>query len=259
MWAWEKSHFGSNTGLAYSSAEWLPADGLEGFSMPHLHSSAIPELKVSTHSSLRIKIATRIRLELRTCMHHLSSRMPRSTQYANQNPSRHRRLLHQLRHRSPLPHLLRHRCHLPRYRPRLLRDRKVQRFLPHALYPPTVSPIHSHPLPRPAHSLSAHRWVFLAYLTCVIIFNAAATTQRQATGIAMLSLTLFFESVCFPTIVALGIRGIGRHTKRGSGLIVAGVSGGAVVPPILGASVSSFARPFRSYLSSDLQRGRKRR
>ena len=55
----------------------------------------------------------------------------------------------------------------------------------------------------------------------------------------MLSLTLFFESVCFPTIVALGIRGIGQHTKRGSGLIVAGVSGGAVVPPILGASVSS--------------------
>lgn len=80
--------------------------------------------------------------------------------------------------------------------------------------------------------------MFLAYLTCVIIFNAAATTQKQNTGIAMLSLTLFFESVCFPTIVALGIRGLGRHTKRGSGLIVAGVSGGAVVPPILGATVS---------------------
>ncbi|KAL8728680.1 MAG: hypothetical protein Q9166_005244 [cf. Caloplaca sp. 2 TL-2023] len=79
-------------------------------------------------------------------------------------------------------------------------------------------------------------WVFLAYLTCVIIFNSAATTQKQDTGIAMLSLTLFFESVCFPTIVALGIRGIGKHTKRGSGLIVAGVSGGAAVPPILGAT-----------------------
>lgn len=50
----------------------------------------------------------------------------------------------------------------------------------------------------------------------------------------MLFMTLFFESVCFPTIVALGIRGLGRHYKRGSGLIVAGVSGGAVVPPILG-------------------------
>lgn len=52
--------------------------------------------------------------------------------------------------------------------------------------------------------------------------------------LAMLFLTLFFESVCFPTIVALGIRGLGRHYKRGSGFIVGGVSGGAVVPPILG-------------------------
>ncbi|KAJ5215025.1 hypothetical protein N7468_010704 [Penicillium chermesinum] len=50
----------------------------------------------------------------------------------------------------------------------------------------------------------------------------------------MLFLTLFFESVCFPTIVALGIRGLGRHYKRGSGFIVGGVCGGAVVPPILG-------------------------
>lgn len=83
------------------------------------------------------------------------------------------------------------------------------------------------------------RWVFLAYLSCVIVFNSAATTQKQNTGIAMLSLTLFFESVCFPTIVALGIRGIGRHTKRGSGLIVAGVSGGAAVPPILGATADA--------------------
>jgi fucose permease len=49
----------------------------------------------------------------------------------------------------------------------------------------------------------------------------------------MLFLTLFFESVCFPTIVALGIRGLGRHYKKGSGLIVGGVCGGAVVPPIL--------------------------
>ena len=51
----------------------------------------------------------------------------------------------------------------------------------------------------------------------------------------MLHFTLFFESVCFPTIVALGIRGLGRHYKRGSGFIVGGVCGGAVVPPILGA------------------------
>ena len=50
----------------------------------------------------------------------------------------------------------------------------------------------------------------------------------------MLFLTLFFESVCFPTIVALGIRGLGRHYKRGSGFIVGGVIGGACVPALQG-------------------------
>ncbi|RHZ62654.1 putative l-fucose permease [Aspergillus thermomutatus] len=78
------------------------------------------------------------------------------------------------------------------------------------------------------------RWVFLVYLSGVVAFIAASITQRNQSGIAMLFLTLFFESVCFPTIVALGIRGLGRHYKRGSGFIVGGVCGGAVVPPILG-------------------------
>lgn len=79
------------------------------------------------------------------------------------------------------------------------------------------------------------RWVFLFYLTMCIIFVAPAITQRGNTGMAMLYITLFFESICFPTIVALGMRGLGKYSKRGSGFIVGGVCGGAVVPPILGA------------------------
>lgn len=80
------------------------------------------------------------------------------------------------------------------------------------------------------------RYIFLFYLSAVIAFNCASITQRNNVGLAMLMLTLFFESVCFPTIVALGIRGQGRHTKRSAGLIVGGVSGGAVVAPLLGAT-----------------------
>ncbi|KAK4547369.1 hypothetical protein LTR36_001025 [Oleoguttula mirabilis] len=79
------------------------------------------------------------------------------------------------------------------------------------------------------------RHVFLVYLTLCIVFVAPAITQRGNTGMAMLYATLFFESICFPTIVALGMRGLGAHSKRGSGFIVGGVCGGAVVPPILGA------------------------
>ncbi|KAG5635959.1 hypothetical protein H0H81_009557 [Sphagnurus paluster] len=57
------------------------------------------------------------------------------------------------------------------------------------------------------------RIIFLIYMSGVIAFCCASITQRGNAGLAMLSMTLFFESVCFPTIVALGIRGIGRHTK----------------------------------------------
>ncbi|KAK5164981.1 uncharacterized protein LTR77_009646 [Saxophila tyrrhenica] len=79
------------------------------------------------------------------------------------------------------------------------------------------------------------RYVFLLYMTLCIVFIAPSITQSGNTGMAMLYLTLFFESIIFPTIVALGMRGLGKYSKRGSGFIVGGVCGGAVVPPILGA------------------------
>ena len=83
------------------------------------------------------------------------------------------------------------------------------------------------------------RYVFLFYLSMCIVFIGPAITQRQNTGMAMLYVTLFFESICFPTIVALGMRGLGKYSKRGSGFIVGGVCGGAVVPPILGATADA--------------------
>jgi len=83
------------------------------------------------------------------------------------------------------------------------------------------------------------RKVFLFFITMCIVFVAPSITQRGNTGIAMLYVTLFFESICFPTIVALGMRGLGKYSKRGSGIIVGGVSGGAVVPPILGATADA--------------------
>ena len=35
------------------------------------------------------------------------------------------------------------------------------------------------------------------------------------------------------------MRGLGKYSKRGSGFIIAGVSGGAVVPPALGAAADA--------------------
>jgi FHS family L-fucose permease-like MFS transporter len=46
--------------------------------------------------------------------------------------------------------------------------------------------------------------------------------------------TFFFMSVMFPTIFALGIRGLGDHTKFGSSLIVMSIVGGAIAAPFMG-------------------------
>ncbi len=46
--------------------------------------------------------------------------------------------------------------------------------------------------------------------------------------------SFFFMSVGFPTIFALGIRGLGEHTKLASSLIVMSIVGGAIAPPFMG-------------------------
>ena len=78
------------------------------------------------------------------------------------------------------------------------------------------------------------RWILMIFMTGVMIFIATAMGARGEGGVAALSIVLFFESCVFPTIFTLSIRGLGRHTKRGSSWIVAAVSGGALFPSLTG-------------------------
>jgi FHS family L-fucose permease-like MFS transporter len=41
-------------------------------------------------------------------------------------------------------------------------------------------------------------------------------------------------SIMFPTIFALGVKGLGPNTKLGGSVIVMAVVGGAIFPPLLG-------------------------
>ncbi|KAF2834584.1 glucose/galactose transporter [Patellaria atrata CBS 101060] len=84
-------------------------------------------------------------------------------------------------------------------------------------------------------------WILLAYQTMIMIFiiaaiavDTGASIRPNWGGLSMLMIVLFFESYIFPTIFALSLRGLGRHTKRGASFLVASVCGGAVVPAILG-------------------------
>ncbi|KAH8593994.1 putative L-fucose-proton symporter [Bisporella sp. PMI_857] len=78
------------------------------------------------------------------------------------------------------------------------------------------------------------RLVLLIFMTAIMIFISCAMGVKGEGGVAMLSLVLFFESCIFPTIFTLAIRGLGRHTKRGSSWVVASVSGGALFPALTG-------------------------
>lgn len=98
------------------------------------------------------------------------------------------------------------------------------------------------------------RYVLAVLLACCFIFSVAAVTTRGTASVAMLIVVLCAESACFATIFTLGLRGLGRHTKVGGSLLVAGISGGMVFPPMAGAVVTrhsahaAMAIPMMGYL-----------
>jgi MFS transporter, FHS family, L-fucose permease len=53
-------------------------------------------------------------------------------------------------------------------------------------------------------------------------------------GAGAILFTSFFMSIMFPTIFAMGIKGLGSDTQLGGSLIVMSVVGAAIVPPVLG-------------------------
>jgi MFS transporter, FHS family, L-fucose permease len=63
---------------------------------------------------------------------------------------------------------------------------------------------------------------------------AAALAGSGMTPVWAVVLLGFFHSIMFPTIFALGIKGLGTHTKFGSSLMVMAIIGGAVLPAAMG-------------------------
>jgi fucose permease len=81
------------------------------------------------------------------------------------------------------------------------------------------------------------RFSLLFFYLGAVAFAAATMQTSGSTGSALLVLVMFFEGPLFPQIFAQGIRGMGRHTKDASVLLTAAIGGGAVIPPIMFASL----------------------
>ena len=74
----------------------------------------------------------------------------------------------------------------------------------------------------------------LAVYSLFNVVLVAITIGGGKTGLYAMFATFFFMSIGFPTIFALGISGLGEHTKLGSSLIVMSIVGGAIAPPFMG-------------------------
>jgi FHS family L-fucose permease-like MFS transporter len=74
----------------------------------------------------------------------------------------------------------------------------------------------------------------LAAYAAINVVLSAVMMGGGTLGLFALFGTFFFMSVMFPTIFALGIRGLGDYTKLGSSLIVMSIVGGAIAPPFMG-------------------------
>lgn len=72
------------------------------------------------------------------------------------------------------------------------------------------------------------------YGTVNMILVLIAVVTPGWAGVWSIFLTSFFMSLMFPTIFAVGIKGLGENTKLGGSLMVMAIIGGAVFPPIMG-------------------------
>jgi MFS transporter, FHS family, L-fucose permease len=80
---------------------------------------------------------------------------------------------------------------------------------------------------------AARLMLVFAIINILLCMIAIVTTGYV--GLAALTALSFFMSIMFPTIFALGIKGLGPYTQTGSSLIVMAIIGGAILTPLMGA------------------------
>lgn len=91
-----------------------------------------------------------------------------------------------------------------------------------------------------AHFFQAD-FILLVYSIISIALSAYTSFGYGRAAVIILIALFFFESLMFPTIFVLGTTNLGRHTRRGAGILIMGVSGGAAFPPIQGVIADKYS------------------
>jgi FHS family L-fucose permease-like MFS transporter len=90
-------------------------------------------------------------------------------------------------------------------------------------------------------------FVLMVYSSICIALTAYVSNGHGTSGVACIIVIFFFMAPMYPSIFTIGTANLGRNTRRGAGILVMGVSGGAVFPPIQGA-IADAASTRISYL-----------
>jgi FHS family L-fucose permease-like MFS transporter len=86
------------------------------------------------------------------------------------------------------------------------------------------------------------------YGSANVVLMAIAVTRPGMLGAWAIVGGSFFLSIMFPTIFALGLKGLGENTKLGGSMLVMAIVGGAFFPLVLGAVAHSTGSMALGYL-----------
>ncbi|WP_115718372.1 sugar MFS transporter [Gallaecimonas mangrovi] len=101
--------------------------------------------------------------------------------------------------------------------------------------------------------VSAGKVLAFNAITAVALLLVTIIYSGHVAMWAVLAVGLF-NSVMFPTIFSLAVKGLGRYTSQGSGILCLAIVGGAILPPLVGAMADTlgiqmaFSLPILCYL-----------
>ena len=78
------------------------------------------------------------------------------------------------------------------------------------------------------------RMMLTAYAVVNVVLGLVAVTRANWLGACCLLTTSLFMSIMFPTIFALGLKGMGEKTKTAGSLLVMAILGGALLTKVMG-------------------------
>jgi FHS family L-fucose permease-like MFS transporter len=89
--------------------------------------------------------------------------------------------------------------------------------------------------------------LLMFYSLINIVLCGVVMLSIEGVSVVALIAVFFFMSIMFPTIFALGVKNMGKHTKRASSFMIMAIVGGAIMPYFMGALADRYSTAW-SYL-----------